>query len=91
MNFAGAFLDGLQALAILLLSLNAHDYYYASQYMVWSRIISFVFAVVLFFAAICLLGGLNRVRKFVPYISSNYLTVVPINFRIFHIELSAAP
>ncbi|GAU91957.1 hypothetical protein RvY_04113 [Ramazzottius varieornatus] len=48
------------ALAILLLSLNAHDYYYASQYMVWSRIISFVFAVVLFFAAICLLGGLNR-------------------------------
>lgn len=47
-------------LALLLLTFNVHDYYYASNYIVWSRIISFIFAIMLFFAAICLIGGLNR-------------------------------
>ena len=65
-----------QVLALLLLTFNVHDYYYASNYIVWSRIISFIFAIMLFFAAICLIGGLNRVSNS-PYPISSY------NFLLF--------
>ncbi|OQV17306.1 hypothetical protein BV898_08556 [Hypsibius exemplaris] len=48
------------ALAGLLLVFNVRDLVYAPEYLQWSRIISFIFSVFLFFAAICLLIGLFR-------------------------------
>jgi len=48
-------------LGILLLSFNGHDlYYYGNSYHQWGNITSFVFAVCLFFAAICLFLGLRN-------------------------------
>ena len=51
----------MQILAIMLLSFSAHDLYYARNYAIWSRILYFVFSVLLFLAAVCLFSGLRRV------------------------------
>jgi hypothetical protein len=49
-------------LAAMLLIFNIHDYVYAPQYIAWTRIISFVFSVFLFIAALSLLIGLFKVQ-----------------------------
>jgi len=47
-------------MAILLLVFNVHDYVVAPEYLAWSRIVSFIFSIFLFFSAICLLAGLLK-------------------------------
>ncbi|OQV25582.1 hypothetical protein BV898_00518 [Hypsibius exemplaris] len=47
-------------LALLLLSFSTHDLYYARNYIIWSRVLYFVFAVLLFVAAVCLFTGTKR-------------------------------
>lgn len=47
-------------LAGLLLLFNIHDLVNAPDYIVWTRIVSFVFAILLFFAGLVLVIGLFR-------------------------------
>lgn len=60
-SIRNSWLPIFQALAVLLLAANIHDYYQAPDYIVWARITSFVFAVLLFLAGVCLIGGLMKV------------------------------
>ncbi|OWA51222.1 hypothetical protein BV898_15716 [Hypsibius exemplaris] len=50
-------------LSMMLLAFNTHDFVYARDFVAWTRIASFVFAVALFAAGVALLLGLNKNAK----------------------------